>query len=42
MTSKQQKKIAMEDEKDSSTEIHLYSIVGEKVTDKYHNKSVWN
>ena len=38
MTSKQQKKIAMEDEKERSTDVHFYSVVGEKVTDKYHNK----
>ena len=38
MSNKQQKKIAMEDEKERSTDIHLCSIVEEKVKDQYPNK----
>ena len=40
MSNKQQKKkIQMEDEQERSTNLHLYSIVGEKVKDEYSNKS---
>ena len=35
----QQKKIQMEDEQERSTDLHLYSIVGEKVKDEYPNNS---
>ena len=38
MSNKQLKKIAMEDEKERSTDLHLYSIVEEKTKDQYHNK----
>ena len=39
MSNKQQKKIAMEDEKERSKDIRLYSIVEEKLKDGYPNKS---
>ena len=35
----QQKKIQMEDEQERSTDLHLYSIVGDKATVEYPNKS---